>query len=175
MFPYLISVVIMASNLVSQPQALATHSLSLTNRYAVPLVNEVFKYNILHTIERMGSEFVLEPGEKFAFHGTASKTTNSDFTFSQGFKSDGYLVGDGVCHLASLMYMAALEAGLEAIAPRNHNFAVIPDIPKEYGVSIFSTSDQNNLYITNNKPYSIKFEFITTDDLLTMKISQVTP
>lgn len=162
----------MASNLIAEPQVLATHSLSLTNRYNVPSVNEVFKYNILHTIERMGSEFVLKPGEKFAFHGNAFKTTNSDFTSAQGFKSDGYLMGDGVCHLASFMNLVALEAGLETYVPKNHDFAAIPDIPRKYGVSIYSTSAQNNLYITNNKSYSIKFEFTTVDNQLTLTISK---
>ncbi|MEK7504137.1 MAG: hypothetical protein AAB550_01360 [Patescibacteria group bacterium] len=71
---------------------MATHSLSLTNRYAVSFVNEVFKYNILHTIERTGNEFALKPGEQFSFHGKGTKTTNSDFTLAQGFKSDGFLV-----------------------------------------------------------------------------------
>lgn len=160
MFSHIISIV------------LASHSLSLTNRFAVSSVNEVFKYNILHTVERTGSEFVLKPGEQFAFHGKASKTTNSDFTSAQGFKSDGFLVGDGVCHLASLMYLTALKAGLDTRAPVRHDFAKIPDIDREYGVSIHSGTPQN-LYITNNRPYTIKFKFINSDDLLTLEITQM--
>lgn len=169
----------MASNLASQPQVLASHSLNLTNRYAVPSVNEVFKYNILRTLEINGREFVLRPGEQFAFHDQFLPEMNpavvgkARFNGEQGFKSDGYLVGDGVCHLASFMYLTALEAGLEANAPRNHNFAAIPDIPKIYGVSIYSTSAQNNLYITNTKPYSVKFEFTTVDNQLILTIKRV--
>jgi hypothetical protein len=50
----------------------------------------------------------LKPGETFAFHdivldkykGKITKTTNAHFDLAMGFKSDGRLQGDGVCHLA---------------------------------------------------------------------------
>lgn len=150
---------------------LVSHSISLANRYPVPYVNEVFKYNILLTVKYMGTEFELRPGEQFAFHGKGDKTTNANFGYNQGFKSDGYLTGDGVCHLASLMYMVAKNAGLETYAPANHNFAAIPGIPREYGVSIYSGTPQN-LYITNNKPYPIKFVFDNRGDTLTLTIKE---
>jgi len=93
-------------------------------------------------------------------------TTNAHFNHQEGFKSDGYLMGNGVCHLASLIYWAAKEAGLEAYAPTNHDFALIPEISKEYGVSIYSTpgksltSEKQNLYITNNYDHPVIFEFV---------------
>ena len=118
-------------------------------------------------------EFNLEPGQEFAFHDQiltdykagVVKTTNAHFDYQDGFKSDGYLTGDGVCHLASIIYWAAKDAGLNAIAPTNHSFANIPDIPKEYGVSIynlpgaFDTSARQNLYITNDLSKSVTFVF----------------
>jgi len=177
MLPYLISVVIMASGLANQPQELASHSLSLKNRYAVASVNEIFKYNILRTLEINGYEFELKPGEQFAFHDqilpeyAPSVVGKAHYNGAQGFKSDGYLMGDGVCHLASFLNMVALQAGLETYVPKNHDFAAIPDVPKKYGVSIYSTSATNNLYITNTKPYSVKFKFLTEGDQLTLIIS----
>ena len=129
---------------------MASHEMSLENRYENVYVNDVFKDNILLTLRYLeGSvaevdkisweevnkpfkyEFSLKPGEEFAFHDTTLpeytknvvKTTNAHFNYQDGFKSDGYLFGDGVCHLASLIYWVAKDAGLEAVSPTNHNFA----------------------------------------------------
>lgn len=125
-------------------------------------------------------EFRLDPKQTFAYHDdvdqkykqsfsaskdTLVKTTNAHFNAAEGFKSDGYLFGDGVCHLASLIYWAAKDAGLEAQAPTNHDFRAIPDVPREYGVSIYSnpfstgSHTQQNLYITNNREKTITFKF----------------
>ncbi|MCX6705113.1 MAG: VanW family protein [Candidatus Woesebacteria bacterium] len=173
---------------------LASHSFSLENRYGNSFVNDVFKDNILLTLAYLDGtvkaksdiswdkvtspfnyKFTLEPGQKFAFHDqvlpeykeNVAKTTNAHFNYQDGFKSDGYLTGDGVCHLASLVYWTAKDAGLAAVAPTDHNFAKIPEVPKEYGVSIyalpgaFETSARQNLYITNNldKPVGFIFNF----------------
>lgn len=168
--------------------------MSLDDRYSNDFVNEVFKNNILLNLAYLRGnisfyhdikwdeitkpfqyKFKLDPNRTFAFHedvekkyqDTVEKTTNAHFNFQEGFKTDGYLFGDGVCHLASLIYWAAKEAELEAEAPTNHDFMKIPDIPKEYGVSIYnhpSTKESNakqNLYVTNNKgkPITFKFEY----------------
>lgn len=165
---------------------LAESEMSLENRQPDPFVNGVFKYNILLTLAYLRGEkadplspfsyqFSLKPNQLFAFHdGVAQKYqsvslkhTNAHFNAQEGFKTDGYLYGDGVCHLASLINLVAQKAGLEVEAPTNHNFAQIPDISKEYGVSIYSnpyskgSNAQQNLYITNNKekPVSFKFEY----------------
>lgn len=172
---------------------LSQHAMSLQERYAVPSVNEVFKDNILLTLVYMDGKtgqsslnweeirkpasygFTLRPGETFAFHnnvldqfkGKVVKTTNAHFGLDQGFKSDGYLFGDGVCHLASLLYWVAKDAKLAANAPTSHDFAAIPQIPKEYGVSIYDVPGQasanasasQNLYITNTKEHDVTFTF----------------
>lgn len=184
----------------------ATHTMSLNDRYGNTYVNDVFKDNILLTLSYLrGSvnskgeiswpevekpfsyEFTLKPGEEFAFHdsissiykGNVVKTTNAHFNYTDGYKSDGFLTGDGVCHLASLIYWTAKDAGLDAIAPRNHDFAVIPDVPKEYGVAIFDMPGQvessglQNLYITNNRKNDIKFVFEYKDDALTVSVVDV--
>lgn len=123
-------------------------------------------------------EFRLEPKEVFAFHedvestmeGKIVKTTNAHFNSQEGFKSDGYLFGDGVCHLASLIYWAAKEANLEALAPTRHDFAKIEDVPREFGVSIYNnplskgSNVKQNLYITNNKSKPVVFRFDYKDD-----------
>ncbi len=183
---------------------LAQREMSLDDRYPEKSVNEVFKSNILLNMAYLSGkvhsqkdikwdevlkpfeyEFKLEPSKTFAFHSDVEdkyqdslvKTTSAHFNASEGFKTDGYLFGDGVCHLASLIYWVARDAGLSTEAPTNHNFATIPDIPREFGVGIYNnpgakTSNAlQNLYITNNlsKPITFKFEY--TND--TLKVSAV--
>src|SRR5258706_16345521 len=156
---------------------------SLNNRYPVESVSNVFADNILLTLAYMRGivkdnkpdwntvkspftySFVLQPGEVFAFHdsilpefaGKVVKTTTAHFGSQEGFESDGYLVADGVCHLASLINEAAQRAGLKVVAPTSHDFAVIPEIPREFGTAIYympgqdSSNALQNLYVQNNK------------------------
>lgn len=181
---------------------LAERSLSLENRYEDVWVNGIFKDNILLTIAYLKEgvknqpivweditkpfsyEFTLRPYEMFTFHDDVlpeykekvKKTTNAHFNAQEGFKSDGYLYGDGVCHLASLLYWVAKDAKLQANAPVNHNFRAIPDIPKEYGVSIYSlpgqsgVNAQQNLYITNTLKKPVTFRFVFDGKTLTLTL-----
>src|SRR6266403_4195384 len=107
----------------SNEHLLGERSMSLEDRYANQSVNDVFKDNILLTFAYLSGkvtnpshinwtdvrtashyEVVLEPGEVFAFHddvlpvytGKTVKSTHAHFNSQDGFKSDGYLVGDGV-------------------------------------------------------------------------------
>lgn len=190
----------------AQPQGilLASKTISLENRYPNKAVNDVFKDNILLTASYMAEtqrggkavnwetlakpsqfSFTLKPGDVFAFHDTAYlpeyakrvvKTTNAHYNGAEGFKSDGYLMGDGVCHLASLLYWAAKDAGVEAVAPVNHDFAVIPQIDKKYGVAIYSdpnnatVSMQQNLYIANDTDATLTFRITYDGNNLTTEI-----
>lgn len=183
----------------SVPKALSNVTYSLSNRYSVKSVNDVFSDNILLTLAYLGRKvkkgdeipwdaiqaqgeerFSLKPGETFAFHedvlekykDKVTLTTNAHFNSSEGFKSDGWLVGDGVCHLASFMYVAAKSADLEVEAPTSHDFAVIPNIQKKDGVSIYSESTLQNLYITNNKGKEITFVFTHKDDTLSIRVEE---
>lgn len=182
---------------------LASKSISLENRYPNKMVSNVFKDNILLTISYLSDkqdkakapkwdevekpftyDFTLKSGERFAFHDTTMplyaqnvvKTTNAHYNGAEGFKSDGYLMGDGVCHLASLFYWAAKDAGLSAVAPVNHDFAVIPEISKEYGVAIYSdpanpgVSAQQNLYISNNLDVPVTFHIAYNGKDLSVKV-----
>lgn len=184
---------VQALKLEVKPKVLAQHEFSLNDRYPVESVSDVFKDNILLTLAYATGKHMnpanidwsslekpteykltLKPGETFAFHddvlpdytGKVTKTTNAHFNSYEGFKSDGYLIGDGVCHLASLLYWVAKDAGLNTLAPTRHDFANIPEIPKQYGTSIYSGSVKNstsnemqNLYITNNKDKAVTFAF----------------
>jgi VanW like protein len=210
MLPTLISLIItVASTTASINQAaisvpeniVASHVMPMNDRYGVESVNTVFKDNILLTLRYMDGEvkskadinwsqvegdyhyeFILKPGEEFAFHskigkqyidGNVVKTTNAHFNYTDGFKSDGYLTGDGVCHLASIIDWVASDAGLRVVAPTNHNFAVIPDVPKEYGVGVYMGPDageNNNLYITNTKDKPVTFVFDYRNDNLTVSV-----
>ena len=170
---------------------LAVRRISLSDRYSNKYVNNIFKDNILLTLfymryknisankinwKRVKEPFryalILKPNQTFAFHsnvlpkyiGKIDKTTNAHFNSKEGFKSDGYLTGDGVCHLASLMYWVSSSAHLKSYAPTRHSFAVIPDIPARFGVSIYDSgnnygSELQNLYITNNLKNTVSFVF----------------
>jgi len=189
------------SPVVNNNKILAQENYSLSNRYSNAFVNDVFVDNILLTLAYMSGKvkkgdsilwskvqadweekFTLKPNETFAFHdavlekykGKIALTTNAHFNASEGFKSDGWLIGDGVCHLASFMYVAAKNAGLEIEAPTSHDFAVIPNIEKKDGVSIFSENTLQNLYITNNQSKTIAFAFVHREDTLTIRVETAT-
>jgi len=179
---------------------------SLSNRYNNTFVNDVFSDNILLTLaymrgsvssgkpivwDQVRSDFsyslVLKPGETFAFHdrvlpeyaNQTIKTTNSHFNSTQGFRSDGYLVGDGVCHLASFINVVARQANLEVKSPTRHDFAKIPDVTKEQGVSIYydpnalGSSQMQNLYITNNQISTIAFVFSYANKTLDIQVEKI--
>ena len=181
------------------PEALSQVTYSLSNRYADSFVNGVFSDNILLTLAYLNKtvhkaediswkevqaegqfSFSLKPGETFAFHdavldkykGRVVLTTNSHFNWAEGFRSDGWLIGDGVCHLASFMYVAAQKAGLQVEAPTSHDFAMIPNIEKKDGVSIYSENTMQNLYITNNKSKPIAFVFTHAEGSLNIRVEE---
>lgn len=187
---------------------LAAVQYSLADRYGNAFVNGVFDDNILLTMAYMrgavhkGERVVwgavrapfrytltLKPGETFAFHdrllpefqGKVVATTNAHFDSTEGFRSDGYLVGDGVCHLASFINVAAKEAGLAVVAPTPHNFAKINDVAKKDGVAIYydptaeGSSALQNLYVTNNKAGDVVFTFTYDGTSLDISVSEELP
>lgn len=129
-------------------------------------------------------EFKLDPKEVFAFHedyseiykGRVTKTTYARFNFDQGFKTDGYLYGDGVCHLASLINWAAKDAGLNVEAPVSHDFATISGIDPKYGTSIFflpgnlSANSRQNLYVENSLEKPVIFQIVTRGSTLKVRL-----
>ncbi|MCL4353685.1 VanW family protein [Patescibacteria group bacterium] len=195
-----------AKVLKSKEVILASRAISLSDRYDNKYVNTVFKDNILLALfylrdrnvdsshidwKKIKRPFmytlILKPNQTFAFHsnvlpqykGRVNKTTNAHFNLQEGFKSDGYLTGDGVCHLASLMYWAAKSAGLKSYAPTPHSFAVIPDIPSKFGVSIYDSpaagesSEVQNLYVTNNLTKNIGFVFDYNGEDLRVSVVEI--
>lgn len=190
----------------AKPEAhtLGSREFSLEKRYNNKWVSDVFKDNILLNIAYMRGvvkssnidwnevrrpfhyEFKLKKDQVFAFHddvlpefkGKIAKTTNAHFNSYEGFKSDGWLIGDGVCHLASILNWTAKDAGLDVLAPTNHDFAVINQVPREYGVAIYdvpgqsSSSELQNLYIRNNKDKEISIIFDYNGENLRVSISE---
>lgn len=176
-----------------QPQAvISARSMSLNKRYGHDLPENVYKDNILLNLAYLAGtvhskndinwdklkqpftmQFSLEPGQRFAYHDVIDPqykdnvaiTAHTNFGAGDGYKYEGGLYGMGVCHLASLIHWAALDAGLESIAPSNHDFYPIPEIPKQYGVAIFNSpdskaaSEKQNLYIKNNLDSKVNFKF----------------
>lgn len=188
-----------ASSVSVSPIVLGERAFSLDDRYWNAYVTKVFKDNILLTMAYLSGkvskgekidwdairkpfsyDFVLKPGEVFAFHdtllpeytGKVVKTTGVDFGAGEGFVSDGELYGDGVCHLASLIGWAARDAKLDVVAPTNHNFARIPDVPAKYGVAIYAGNAAQNLYVRNNFDKPVKFVFTYKDDVLHVSIQK---
>ncbi len=189
----------------SNLKVLASREFSLDNRYGVTSVNEVMKKNILLYMAYLSgsvsdkksidwsemnkpfkSSFELKPGEVFAFHdlvkaeyqGRVAVTTGTDFSAGDGYLSDGYLYGDGVCHLASLVNWVAQDAGLEVVVPKDHrSVGSIPGVADEYGVSIYKNKAENigannNLYITNTKGQPVTFHFEFSGSQLRVWLTQ---
>ncbi len=184
------STAILGANLVSpfvDEKILASHQISLEKRY-YPVQKDNILLNMAYMQGNVKSKtdidwdeirkpfeyrFILEPGKTFAYHDDVlpefkdkiALTTNAHFNSQEGFKSYGYLVGDGVCHSASLIYWVAKDAGLDVVVPTNHNFMAIPEIDKKYGVSIYvnpfarGSHTKQNLYVTNNKENPVVFKF----------------
>lgn len=187
--------------LVAEKRVLAQASLDLTLRNEDSWVSQVMADNILLTLYYLGREtgeasdeiewekirepfsvsFTLKPGEVFAFHQDVfpefqekvAKTTGATFHSNEGFKSDSYLFGDGVCHLASLMNQVASEAGLKVTAT-NHDFWPIPGVPQEFGTAIYylegnsSGNRQQNLYIENTFDFSVKLALLANKQQIKM-------
>lgn len=191
---------------VSAPVMLAQRRYSMANRHDASPINEVFVDNMLLTLVYMQGlitpgdsvdwdrirtpnsyGFVLRPGETFAFHDvvmedyedTLAVTTNSHFNAQENFRSSGWLVGDGVCHLASFLNVAARDAGLSVYFPKDHNFASIPQVDRSDGVSIYyaptndNLSMNRNLYITNSRPSPVSFLFVYDGQALTITVREI--
>ena len=131
--------------------------------------------------EQGQAQFILEPGQTFAFHDNLQpeladsvvQTTNARFIASEGFKYDGFIVGDGVCHLASFINVISREAGLEVYAPVRHDFAAIPDVTREFATSINSGDKTQNMYIKNTTDKPITFTFDHNFDMVKITVESV--
>ncbi len=169
--------------LFSHREVLVEQSLDLTVRDEDSQASQGFADNILLSLHYLKGDvelpvnwgevrepfvvsFTLQPGEIFAFHDNVldeyvnpKVTMNSEFMTDEGYKSVWGLGGNGICHLASLMNWVAVEAGLEVVAKASHSFAPIPGVPQEYGTSIRSQSQNQNLYIINSLGYPVSFVF----------------
>lgn len=178
-------------------------SMSLDNRYGYKAPENAYKDNILLNLAYLSGEvkskedinwdkirkpftlqFSLEPGERFAYHDVILSeyqdrvviAGHTNFGAGDGYRFADGLYGMGVCHLASLIHKAALNAGMESVAPTNHNFYSIPEISKEYGVAIFNSpnapavSAKQNLYIRNNFDTKVDFKFDFDGDNLRVSI-----
>lgn len=187
-------------------KVLAQKDYSLADRYTNTFVNNVFADNILLTLSYMAKQtkdgqsvnwnqvkapftykIILLPGQTFAFHdkvlpqyqGKITATTNAHFDSNEGFESDGWLVADGVCHLASFMNVVARQAGLTVDSPTPHDFAKIADVPKQYGVAIYympgeqTSSSLQNLYVTNPFDKPIAFVFNHQGENLNVSVEEM--
>lgn len=171
---------------------LGSASMSLNNRFGYDNPENPYKDNILLNLaylsgqvkskndinwdkihEPFSIQFSLEPGQRFAYHDlidpkyadNVALAVHTNFGAGDGYKYSEGLYGMGVCHLASLINKAAKIAGIESVAPSNHDFYAIPEISKEYGVAIYaspdakSVSEKQNLYIKNNLDSKVTFKF----------------
>lgn len=189
-----------------EQRLLSKQALSLKNRHSNKQINEIFSKNILLNLAYLSGEvsnknnlnwqnvlrsqefsIALQPNQVFAYHDhvlpeygqNLIKTPKTYFHAKDGYLSSGYLFGDGVCHLASLLNWAALSAGIETYVPKSHSIAKIPDIDEEYGVSIYvvetekESGTKNNLYITNTKSTPIEFKFIYNHEQVIIEVYEL--
>lgn len=195
------------ASMSTQKEVISQRSLSLSNRHAAETINDVFRKNILLNLAYLNGsvtekhqinwedvqspqefQITLNPGETFAYHDdvlqqyepSVVSTTNSHFNAQEGYLSSGFLFGDGVCHLASIINWAAQDAGLDVTVTKLHSIAPIPDVPDEYGVSIYTIAGvagsgaNNNLYITNNKSVPVSFVFTyDSSDRVVVSVAQL--
>lgn len=186
-------------------EVLSSQEIDMEYRYPVASVSKIFKENILLNLAYLDgrvsspaqinweeinkpfhTEFTLQPNEAFAYHNAILPeykdrvvvTTKARFNKQDGFKTDGYLYGDGVCQLASLINWAARDAQLEVTQFTNHDFAAIPEVPKKYGVAIYldpnnqAASARKNLYIVNNQNRPVTFRFDYLDGQLKITVTK---
>lgn len=178
-----------------ESRVLAVQVLDLSERDEGQFINQVYKDNILLafsflTLQEWNSSytsgktgFILQPGEVFCFHenisgefkGKEVKTMGTKFQAQEGYRSSGWVYGDGVCHLASLIHWTAVEAGLEITARVKHNFRPIPGIPEKYWTSIRycssgCNSQSQNLYVTNTHDFPVEFKFSIEGEKLELEI-----
>lgn len=135
--------------------------------------------------EKVPASFIimLKPGEVFAFHDKINKEYEKDKVIApkSGYGAkDGYLLisglyGNGVCHLATLMYKTAEKANIEVNAPTRHDFASIPGFTREEGTAISygNCPERQNLYVKNNKPYPVELRFDLSGSDLIFTINMV--
>ena len=182
---------------------IGSRTMSLDMRYGHDQPENIYKDNILLNLAYLSGsvksksdidwnqlrqaksiEFSLEPGQRFAYHDiidpkykdNVALAVKTNFGAGDGYKFEGGLYGMGVCHLASLIHWAALDAGLESVAPSNHDFYPIPEIPKEYGVAVYNSPDavsasaNQNLYIKNTLDTKVTFKFDFDGDNLKVTV-----
>lgn len=181
---------------------LSSHEMSLEKRYSEEFVNSVMRKNILLNLGYMrgivkAGDLIdwaevekpflwtrtLEPNQTVSYHDIvlekykgATPLATVHFAGNEGFLSDGWIIGDGVCHLASLISWAARDAGLFVEAPTSHDFREIPEVPKEQGVSVYSNplnrsrSEPQNLYIQNTLSYPVEFVFTYDGEVLEITV-----
>jgi hypothetical protein len=182
---------------------LGSASMSLDKRMGTSNPENIYKDNILLNLAYLSGkvnkgdsiswsqirepfilQFDLEPGQRFAYHDIIDSkyndnvvvTAHTNYGGAEGYKYSEGLYGMGVCHLASLIHWAALNADLESIAPSNHDFYAIPEIDKKYGVAIYASPDakaasiKQNLYIKNTLDTKVTFKFDFDGDNLKVSI-----
>ena len=124
-----------------------------TTRFDV--TNEKRTNNLILASNKINNKVIL-PGEEFSFNKIVGKRTISEGyqtakVYQSGKVVDG--IGGGICQISSTLYNAVLDANLEIIERRNHQFitSYVPagrDATVVYGVTDFK--------FKNTRKYPIK-------------------
>lgn len=180
-----------AETILAVQEVRAHETLDLTQRHGNKTINAGYTDNIrlyLHYLKGDGPQLennwtkirepfsfniTLAPGQLLAFHpallpefrNKAVFFADTNLSASDGYRFIDGLWGNGVCHIASFINMAASRAGLKVTAKVNHNFAPIYGVPKQFGTAIYFDSEKNlnsqkqNLYLENTQlnPVTIMF------------------
>ena len=122
----------------------------------------------------MINDTVLQPGDVFSYNNTVGP-----WTVERGFvRAEGMLggvpleaVGSGVAQLASNIFDAVLDAGLEVIERHQHQeFVEFMPLGREARV----VHGRYDLRFRNNTGYPIRFEILVSNDYVTVNLVRVT-
>ena len=149
------------------PEALSDELGTYTTRYDVS--DEDRTVNLEIACEKLNDQVIL-PGETFSYNKTLGARTiaagyKNAKIYSNGEVVDG--IGGGICQISSTLYNAVLEANLEIVERRNHQF-VTSYVPagRDATVSYGSTDFQ----FKNTREYPIRIVANARNGIATISI-----
>ena len=120
-------------------------------------------------------DIVLKPNQVFSFLGVVGEASPQ-----RGFQKSrsvhhGRLVdtyGGGICLLASLIYQAALQLGMEIVERQNHSIDIHTDEHRDspFGADAAIAYPFKDLRIRNNHDHSFRFQFQLLENTISLTV-----
>ncbi len=126
---------------------------------------------------RIASEMVdfekVRPGEEFSFNGTVGVRSSSMgyekapmFIKTEDGAKKAYEFGGGVCQVATTIYNAVLDAGME-VTERHEHSRKVTYVPRGMDASVVYGS--MDLKFRNNRQYPVMIRVFVSDEYVTVK------